>query len=62
MLRALAFSILAELSPALVGLVELSEWMRSSTWFSEHRNSSGKLDESSDPRLQMSPTVKLGTE
>ena len=62
MLRAVAFSILTEIPSAPVALVELSRQMRSSTWSSVHRNSSGKLDESSDPRLQISSTVKLGTE
>ena len=58
MLRAVAFSILADIPSAPVALVESSEQMRSSTWSSVHKNSSGKLNESSDLRLQISPTVK----
>ena len=61
MLTAVAFRILAKITSSPVALVESSEQMRSSTWSSVHSNSSGKLDESSDQRLQISATVKPGT-
>ena len=65
MLRAVALSILAEIPSAPVALVKSSERMRSRTCSLVHRNSPGKLGESSVSRLQISLTsqkVKLGTE
>ena len=61
-LEVIAFSILVEIPSAPVAFVEFREWMRSKTWSSLHRNSSGKLDESRVPISHVSLEVKLGTE
>ena len=52
-LRTVALSILAEIPSTPVALVESSERMRSRTCSSVHKNSSGKVVELRELRLQM---------